>query len=373
MRSASVKKLERCDMKFHPPMSRTLLMLFIFYSAAFGADRRRQAWITPQSIRSFVPAGAEDWSATLPAPRLIREPEFSFGTDNTVYWPADSLENAALADGRTLLFYEIQARYASPDSAITLWGFVDAGTDSALFTGLPEGPEIEYRLRYYARDAAGVFGLSFWSDSRISTQDAHLPLLGRWDIIRLQKATPIAWTIGKTLTFLVTASDPPAGKVMEMIVHEKSESADDTVIFDIIPPKNEVDTVFSTYTLRTPEHRPVTLTFWVRDLAGQSSSPLSETLFWMPEKENRMFSFPNPFNPSRQEIAVIQVPTSDLQTVRIYDPFGNCVRILHKADPSNAFFEWDGRNDRGDLVANGGYLCAAAGSSGLYCKIAVLR
>jgi len=360
-------------MKFHPSMSRTFFMLFIFYSAAFGADGRRQAWTTPASIRNLVPRIPGDWAATLAAPKLIREPEFSFGTENTVHWPADSLESAVGADGRTLLFYEIQARYDAPDSAITLWGFVDAGADSASFTGLPEGLPIEYRLRYYARDAAGGFGLSFWSDSRVSTQDAHFPLLGSWDIIRLQKATPIAWTIGKTLTFRVSASDPPAGKVMEMIVHEKSESADDTVIFDIIPPKHEVDTVFSTYTLRTPEHMPVTLTFWVRDLAGQFSTPLSETLFWMPEKENRMFSFPNPFNPSRQEIAVIQVPTSDLQKARIYDPFGNCVRILHKADPSNAFFEWDGRNERGDLVANGGYLCAAEGRSGLYCKIAVLR
>jgi hypothetical protein len=351
-----------------------MFFLFLaFCTAAFGADGRRQAWKTPPSIQNLIPSASDDWVAALPAPKLIREPEFSFGTENTLFWPADSLETAVGMDDLTLLFYEIQARYDFQDSLITLWGFVDAGTDSATFTGLPEGLGIEYRLRYYARDAAGGFGLSFWSDSQVSTQDAKLPLLARWDIIRLQKAVPIAWAIGQTLTFRVTASDPPAGKVMELIVHEKSESADDTVIFDIVPPKQEVDTVFSTYSLRTPEHKPVTLTFWVRDLAGQPSSSIAVTLFWMPEAENRMFSFPNPFNPSRQEIAVIQVPTVDIQTAKIYDPFGNYVRTLHKADPANAFFEWDGRNERGDFVANGGYLCAVTGQSGLYCKIAVLR
>jgi len=360
-------------MKFLRPTTGTFFLLLAFCAAAFGAEQRRQAWKTPQTLQNLIPPGSDDWIATLPAPVLVREPEFSIGTENTLFWPADSLETAAGAAGRTLLFYEIQARYAFQDSSVTLWGFVDSGIDSAMFTGLPEGLGIEYRLRYYARDAAGVFGLSFWSDPQVSIQDARLPILARWDIIRLQKAVPIAWTIGRTLTFRVTASDPPAGKVMEMVVYEKSESADDTVIFDILPPKPEVDTVFSTYSLRTPEHRLVTLTFWVRDLAGQPSSPVSVALFWMPEEENRMFSFPNPFNPSRQEIAVIQVPNAGLQTAVIYDPFGNCVRTLRKADPSSAFFEWDGRNERGDLVANGGYLCAVKGQSGLYCKIAVLR
>jgi len=350
-----------------------MFLLLAFCAAAFGADGRRQAWKTPPALQYLIPAGADDWVATLPAPRLVREPEFSIGTENTLFWPADSLETEVETAGRDLLFYEIQARYVFQDSTITLWGFVNAGIDSALFIGLPEGPGIEYRLRYYARDAAGGYGLSFWSDPRVSIQDARFPLLARWDIIRLQKAVPIAWVIGQTLTFRVTASDPPAGKVMEMIVHEKSESADDTVIFDIVPPKQEVDTVFSTYLLRTPEHKPVTLTFWVRDLAGQPSLPVDVTLFWMPEAENQMFSFPNPFNPARQEIAVIQVPTADFQTAKIFDPFGNCVRTLLKSDPANAFFEWDGRNERGDLVANGGYICAVKGQSGLYCKIAVLR
>ena len=367
-------KLEKYDMKFHPPKTRRLLLAFLCCAASlFGGVGGHPSWNTPPSIQGLILDAPADLSPTLQAPRLIREPEFTLGYENTLFWPEDSLEAAETASGRTLLFYEIQARYSLPNADSTLWGFVNAGTGSATFSGLPEGPAVEYRLRYYSREANGGFALSHWSDPQVSIQDSHLPLLVRWDVIRLQRGVPIAWVIGKTLTFRVTASDPPAGKVMEMIVHEKSGTVDDTVIFDIVPPKPEVDTVFSSYSLRTAEHESATLTMWVKDLSGQSSSSVVLTLFWMPEEENRMFSFPNPFNPSRQEIAVIQVPTPELRTARVFDPFGNCVRILRKSDSSNAFFEWDGRNERGDLVANGGYLCVVVGQEKLYCKIAVLR
>jgi hypothetical protein len=361
-------------MKFHTFKTQNFWLPFLCCAASlFGGTVGRPAWNTPPSIQRLILDAPADLNPTLPAPRLVREPEFTIGYDNTLFWPADSLESVETASGRTLLFYEIQARYSVQGADSTLWGFVNAGTGSAMFVGLPEGPSIEYRLRYYSRDAGGGFELSNWSDPQISIQDSHAPQLGRWDVIRLQKAVPIAWVIGRTLTFRVTASDPPAGQVMEMVVHEKSGAVDDTVIFDIVPPKPDVDTVFSSYSLRTAEHEPVTLTFWVKDLSGQTSTPVVLTLFWMPDEENRMFSFPNPFNPSRQEIAVIQVPTSELQTAKVFDPFGNCVRTLRKAAASNAFFEWDGRNERGDLVANGGYLCVIEGQKKMYCKIAVLR
>jgi flagellar hook assembly protein FlgD len=59
--------------------------------------------------------------------------------------------------------------------------------------------------------------------------------------------------------------------------------------------------------------------------------------------------------------------------VRILDPFGNLVKSLVKKASSDIFFEWDGRNERGDIVASGGYLCVVDGKRQLYCKIAVIK
>jgi hypothetical protein len=342
-------------------------------ATVFGGTGIRQAWEKTSTIHEILPAIPAITVPTLPAPRLIREPEFTLGLSNTLFWPADSIEASLTAEGWNLQYYEIMAQYTFQDSLFRLYSPVDPGTGSVTTDPLAEGPAIEYRLRYFAQGRSGDYACSYWSEPQVSIQDAHAPVLERWDIVRLRRAVPIAWVIGKTLTFRVTASDLPAGKVMEIIVHEKSETADDTVIFDIVPPRLQVDTMFSSYSLRTEEHKSVTLTLWVKDVSGQSSFPVILTLFWMSEEENRMFSFPNPFNPSRQEIAVIQVPSSELQTAKVFDPFGNCVRILRKGDAANAFFEWDGRNERGDLVANGGYLCVAEGREKLYCKIAVLR
>jgi hypothetical protein len=339
-------------------------------SAGTGPD---SAWRTPPKTASFLSALPRDLEPTLPAPRLLREPEFTLGESNTLAWPADSIESAAAASGIDLLFYELQASYASGESTVTLWGFVDAGTDSAVFNGLPEGPSIAYRLRYYGRDGEGGYRLSAWSEPQTSIQDAHPPVLTRWDLSGLQSGETARWIIGPALSHRITASDPPTGRVMEVFVHEKSESVDDTVVYDIVPPRTEVDTVLTMNALKTPAHESVTLSLWVRDRAGQSSGQRSVVLFWIPAEEFRMFSFPNPFRPARGEIAVIQVPAPDAGALRIFDPFGSLVRVLRKSGASDLFFQWDGRNDRGDLVSTGGYICVVEGHEKQYCKIAVLR
>lgn len=353
-----------------------LLMMIQGLSAAgplFHGTERDPSWRTPPGIAAVLPSLPADLDPTLPAPRLFREPEFTLGESNTLAWPADSIEIAAASAGLTILFYEIQASYDMDGTTEILWGFISAGTDSAVFVGLPEGPPVSYRLRYYTRDDGGVFGLSHWSEPQVSIQDAHLPVLSRWELLGLQSGETARWIIGPALNHRITASDPPTGRVMEVFVHEKSESVDETVVYDIVPPRTEVDTVLTMNALRTPAHRPVTLSVWVRDRAGQPSEVRSLDLFWIPVEEFRMFSFPNPFRPAAGEIAVIQVPAADAAVLRIFDPFGSLVRVLRKSDTADLFFQWDGRNDRGDLVSTGGYLCVVEGREKQYCKIAVLR
>jgi hypothetical protein len=338
-----------------------------------GGTGRDPAWRTSPRTAAIQSAMPRDLEPALPAPRLLREPEFTLGESNTLAWPADSIETALGTAGFTLLFYEIQAAYSSNGSTEVLWGFADAGTDSAVFNGLPEGPSIAYRLRYYAENAAGVYGLSFWSENQASIQDAHPPVLSRWEILGLQSGETARWIIGPSLNHRIIASDLPTGRVMEVFIHEKSGSVDDTVVYDIVPPRTEVDTVLTMNALKTPAHEPVTLSLWVRDRAGQPSELQSVVLFWIPREEFRMYSFPNPFRPARGEIAVIQVPAPDAGALRIFDPFGGLVRILRKSGAADLFFQWDGRNDRGDLVSTGGYICVVEGHEKQYCKIAVLR
>jgi hypothetical protein len=368
MEKASMKSIRRNAI----PFSFGILLIFSMQSTAVSG--KRTPWQTPQSVLRILPLLQNDFSPTLSAPRLLLEPEYTIGIRNILYWPSDSIETASASTGWNLLFYEIQAQFSSQDSTMTLWGYVEAGQDSAVFIGLPEGIPIEYRLRYYARTGSSQFGLSHWSEAQVSIQDAHPPVLEAAEIVGLQRGSAVRWVTGRNLAVRVRANDAPAGKVMELAVREQSAFVDDTVFFDIVPPKSGVDSVFSPVILKTAEHIQVTLTFWVIDVSGQTSEPVvSPSLFWMPDEETRMFCFPNPFNPSKNEISVIKVRIPEANTAKIFDPFGNAVRILHKKDPSDTFFEWDGRNQRGDVVANGGYLCVVEGQEKKYCKIAVLR
>ena len=83
-------------------------------------------------------------------------------------------------------------------------------------------------------------------------------------------------------------------------------------------------------------------------------------------------NFPNPFNPGRDEKSIIKVSGPGITKGRIFDPFGNLIKTLVKHE-SDIFFEWDGCNELGEIVANGGYIFAVDGKQSLYCKIAILK
>jgi hypothetical protein len=348
--------------------------VFIPCLAGAAADKR-QAWPVPVSVQRFLPTAVSDAVPTLPAPSLLPEPEFTIDTRNTVYWFPDSARAALglVRPGSVILFFEIQARNTATD--VLLWGYLDAGSDSAVFVfsdSTWEGNPIEYRLRYYAQSAGGQNELSFWSAIQVSVQDWHPPLC-RWRIEGLQRTTMGNWVIGRTLSVRVTASDPPYGKVSSLFIRETDSASDATDNRPYDPTQPVVEEAVS-YTLAAEAHRPVSLRLWVTDLPGQPSPSQSEslTLFWMPSEEGEMFCFPNPFNPLMDARTVVRIAEADVQTARIFDPFGNLIRVLRKT-ASEAFFEWDGRNERGDLVSNGGYLCVLDGRENRYCKIAVLR
>lgn len=87
--------------------------------------------------------------------------------------------------------------------------------------------------------------------------------------------------------------------------------------------------------------------------AGGNSDTLGDTIYY--DLQEPIVAFPNPFDP-RKEKAVIRLQKTIHARAKIYDVFGNSVRTLRK-DRGTHDFVWDGRNDNGDMVANGGYIC----------------
>ena len=332
-----------------------------------GQDRKVQAWETPNEVSSIIWTISIDLEPTLPAPRLVPEPPFTWGLDNTVYWYGDSVRTLLDEMGLRLLFFEIQASY---DETV-LWGFVNGTVDYAVFTNLPENIPIEYRLRYFAQNAAGEFFMSHWSEPTWSIQDNSPPILTLVEILNLQVSGDIKWVNSATIYIHVQAVDS-LGQVMEVVIHEQSDEVNDTLYYAIVPPKDVIDETI-VYTIQSPEHVPITIQVWIVDVSGQRIGEFIETFFWWQEDGERMICFPNPFHPEDDEKTIIKSNNPNVNEARIFDPFGNLVRILHKKSFSDTYFEWDGKNGRGRHVATGGYLCVAKGNSRQYCKIAVLR
>ena len=65
---------------------------------------------------------------------------------------------------------------------------------------------------------------------------------------------------------------------------------------------------------------------------------------------------PNPFNPATT--LLFDLPRAGQARLALYDPSGRRVALLHEGalEAGPAFFEWDGRDDRGRELAGGVYL-----------------
>jgi len=336
--------------------------------------KRVQVWKTPGKVEALLWKMSMDIEPTLPPPRLVPEREYTWGWENTIYWYGDSVRTELSQIGSTLLFFEVRANYGDTE----LWGIVDdVDVDSATFPfpNLPEGIPIEYRVRYFAQDSVGAYQMSYWSPPETSIQDAEPPVVDRAKsgVLGLEESGGKKWVSGPAIQIRVAASDSTFGKVMQIAIREKSTLVDDTLFYDIDTPSMDVDTVIL-YTMRSPQKILVTLSWWVYDVAEQPSLQQSVSIFWWPpeESKDRLICFPNPFNPEQGVVSTIKVGAPEITEAEIFDLFGNLVRILHK-DASASFFEWNGRNGKGDMVSKGGYLCVVKGNSQLYCKIAVLR
>jgi hypothetical protein len=353
-------------------------------SAVFGmkllsaGSARPLLWPTPSAIESVLPGLDQADLVPLPAPALLPTLGlYTTGTRTALSWNRDTtlarLHGDLSHPGFTPAFYQVQAyNPAIPDS---LWGFVDASAESAVIVydkadakmDAWEGERLRYRLRYWAINTAGAYGLSAWSDSLVSIQDWTPPSF-RISIDRLNRSRAGNWIIDDIHIRLLAAKDTN-GVVDSLLFRETFTMNGLTQSLDTV---RAIDSDY-TFGLLAPAHVPETLTLWVRDRSGQKSRDTTVVLFWLPGEEGEMFAFPNPFNPAVDPVTVIRIPVADYRSAKIFDPFGNLVRVLRKNGAEDQFFEWDGRNGKGDRVSNGGYLFVIDGNETLYCKIAILR
>ncbi len=341
-------------------------------SAAFGQSGRykgrTQVWQPDVAVLSILNQLTAPVDTTLPEPSLFPEPAYSVGRSNTLHWSSDTTMQLLESDGRgmNLLFFEIRA-YS--DSTGELWGFVDCDVDSAIFSELPSGISISYQLRYYAKDNEGQYGLSYWSKTEKSIQDISAPVLLGFEIQDLKSSGQKNWLNSQSITMRVRAFDPDSGQVAQIAIGAVSSTTKDSLLHDIEPPQEIVDTSIP-YELQSRENELTTLSITVIDVAGQRSEIHDISFFWW--ELEKMVCFPNPFNPEKGELSTIETGDTYAQEARIFDMFGNLVRILRKNDAST-FFQWDGKNGKGETVSNGGYLCMIDDDHRLICKIAVLR
>ena len=208
-----------------------------------------------------------------------------------------------------------------------------------------------------------------WSEPVKSIQDVSPPVVNALEIIELQESGGKKWVNHRTIQVRVNASDPDSGQVMQIAFREQGPYEDRMFRYDIEPPRTDVEMLIP-YPLYAEEHQSITLEAWVVDVAGQISASLSETFFWWEYED--IVTFPNPFFPDRGEMTTITVEAPGVTEARIFDPFGDLVLILKK-DVSQGYFEWDGKNSRGEIVSKGGYICILQTAERHYCKIAVLR
>ncbi len=161
-----------------------------------------------------------------------------------------------------------------------------------------------------------------------------------------------------------------------------------------------IQTIFVDVDLMDPP-RPVTVydgTFTLQDLGPEFAEPGEHFLRFYAEEssgvleevqtvtlytardlamDKEITNRPNPFNPNEGETTIMFRPTnSGIVTVTMYDLYGGMVYSEQRNVVAGSVeqFTWDGRNGKGRVVANGGYICRVYGNGmDLRRKIAVVK
>jgi flagellar hook assembly protein FlgD len=68
-------------------------------------------------------------------------------------------------------------------------------------------------------------------------------------------------------------------------------------------------------------------------------------------------NYPNPFNPNMS--IQFQIPGEDVVTIKIFNILGRLVTTLinEKMKPGTYHIQWDGKDNSGEQISNGFYIC----------------
>ncbi|MBN2171972.1 MAG: hypothetical protein JW819_11705, partial [Candidatus Krumholzibacteriota bacterium] len=122
-----------------------------------------------------------------------------------------------------------------------------------------------------------------------------------------------------------------------------------------------------------------TLSFFAEDIHGNRENVQTLEILLGAElaADKSISNRPNPFRAGREETLILfRARASGVAEVELYDLFGHLVwnRSLDVSAGAVHQVPWDGRNGRGEVVGNGGYVCVVrTGGEILKRKIAVLK
>jgi|GEM_PF-2768032 len=269
-------------------------------------------------------------------------PEFVSGLSNTICWSvAGSLP-------ALMLFSDASCNGTVEDSL--LFTGMAAAQGCQTLDNLIDGQRYCYWITAQDEQSRPVF-----SDTLISTQDNTRPVIENVEFPDGQALGQQIWTFSRDIRLALQASDRPPGEIWNYRIRENGREG---VAGTFADSTSRVTAVLN-YSLQTAgtQATPIEVSVAVIDGAGNESGPAEQTIF-LQEKPPDLFAFPNPFNPMSEEVT-LRLNDEDETEVRIYDFFGNLVRVIQTKTNSHDF-QWDGRNGRGEYVANGGYVCVAS-------------
>ncbi|MFH1714632.1 MAG: hypothetical protein ABH857_00335 [Elusimicrobiota bacterium] len=102
----------------------------------------------------------------------------------------------------------------------------------------------------------------------------------------------------------------------------------------------------------------------------------SEYSFTTINSVDRPFNYPNPFNPNKQKTSIVfnSASAQDV-TIKIYSEYGDPVfSATHSAEIGANEFIYDGKDDRGETLYNGSYICRIETNEGAKaCYILIIK
>lgn len=283
-------------------------------------------------------------------------PEFTAGLSNTVCWNITG-NLAAIT-----VFVDIDCDSAADDSVVI------ANPESSpmchTFSDLLDGQEYCYWISGVDFQRREVI-----SDVVKSIQDDSAPVIDEFDFPAGEALNGQLWAYSQEIELRLVAHDLHNGEIWDYIIQENGQPEQRFSFPDSL---SRFDGSIS-YELQTSGTQPsrVELAIRVADGAGNESQVRMLEIFLQEDLPN-IFAFPNPFNPLQGPVT-IRFENPDETQVNIYDFFGNLVVRLDENDKENSRdFVWDGRNGRGQPVANGGYICVGTKTKARF-KLGVVK